>query len=152
MAGKDRGVYFLPEVNDEVLVAFERGDLRFPYVVGALWNGKDPPPVTNSDGKNDVRIIKTRKGHTLRFDDGTRGSVQLELNDGKKLLIDDDGIKLDDDKGNQLVIQTASGSMTLEAKGQLTLKAPAISIEASGTLDLKSNATLSVAGTLVKIN
>ena len=52
--------YFLPEVGDEVLVAFERGDLRFPYVLGSLWNGKDKPPSTNDDGKNDVRMIHSR--------------------------------------------------------------------------------------------
>ena len=43
-----------------MLVAFERGDMRFPYVVGSLWNGKDPSPETNSDGKNDVRVIHSR--------------------------------------------------------------------------------------------
>jgi uncharacterized protein involved in type VI secretion and phage assembly len=57
MAGKQRGACFLPEVDDEVLVAFEHGDMRFPYVLGALWNGQDAPPVTNSDGTNNVRMI-----------------------------------------------------------------------------------------------
>src|SRR5689334_12460780 len=50
MAGNERGIYFLPEVEDEVLVAFEHGDLRFPYVIGSLWNGRDKPPVKNDDG------------------------------------------------------------------------------------------------------
>src|SRR5215472_353851 len=62
MAGSSRGSYFLPEVNDEVMVAFEHGDVRFPYVLGALWNGKDSPPTTNSDGKNSIRLIKSRSG------------------------------------------------------------------------------------------
>ena len=43
-AGKDRGIYFLPEIDDEVLVAFAHGDVRFPYVIGSLWNGVDVPP------------------------------------------------------------------------------------------------------------
>ena len=47
MAGNKRGSFFLPEVEDEVLVAFEHGDLRYPYILGALWNGKDKPPDTN---------------------------------------------------------------------------------------------------------
>lgn len=51
MAGDGRGTVFIPEVDDEVLVAFEREDLRFPYVLGALWNGKDKPPLANDDGK-----------------------------------------------------------------------------------------------------
>src|SRR5262245_31955279 len=69
MAGKERGVYFLPEVNDEVLVAFEHGDPRFPLVIGALWNTEDKPPFTNDDGKNNVRAIKSRSGHTITLGD-----------------------------------------------------------------------------------
>ena len=61
MAGDDRGLVAIPEVGDEVLVAFEREDLRFPYVLGGLWNGKEKPPRDNSDGKNDDRIFKSRK-------------------------------------------------------------------------------------------
>ena len=57
MAGSGRGSYFLPEVDDEVLVAFEHGDVRSPYIVGGLWNGKDSPPANNSDGKNNIRVI-----------------------------------------------------------------------------------------------
>jgi len=152
MAGKDRGIYFIPEVEDEVLVAFERGDLRFPYVVGSLWNGKDRAPQSNSDGKDDVRQIKTRKGHTLTFNDGSTGLVQLELNDGKKLAIDDHGISVDDGKGNRIVIQSNSGSITIQAASELAFRAPTISIEASGTLDVKSSATLTLRGSLVNIN
>ena len=47
MAGNDRGLVLIPEVGDEVLVAFEREDLRFPYVLGGLWNGQDKPPIAN---------------------------------------------------------------------------------------------------------
>ena len=69
MAGNERGTYFLPEVEDEVLVAFERGDINEPYVIGMLWNGKDKPPGDNSDGKNNVKKIKTKNGHELVFSD-----------------------------------------------------------------------------------
>src|SRR5262245_14245690 len=73
MAGADRGTVMIPEVGDEVLVAFERGDIRFPYVIGSLWNGKDKPPLANTDRKNDKRIVRSRKKHYLLFDDGERG-------------------------------------------------------------------------------
>lgn len=69
MAGKERGTFFLPEVDDEVLVAFEHGDVRFPFVIGALWNGVDKPPADNGDGKNNLRIIKSRSGHTIKLND-----------------------------------------------------------------------------------
>ena len=152
MAGKQRGFYTLPEVDDEVLVAFERGDLRFPYVVGSLWNGVDQSPVDNADGRNDVRVFKTRKGHKLTFNDGTRGSVQLELNDGKRVTIDDDGIVIDDAAGDTITITSAAGEITISAKTRISLKAPQITIESSGTIDIKAGATLTARGTLVNIN
>jgi uncharacterized protein involved in type VI secretion and phage assembly len=93
MAGKNRGTYFIPENGDEVLVAFDRGDMNFPYVIGCLWNGAEPSALNNGDGKNDLRQIRSRKGHKLTFDDGSKGKVQLELNDGKRLTIDDDGFR-----------------------------------------------------------
>lgn len=65
MAGEDRGFYFLPEVDDEVLVAFEHGDIAFPYILGSLWNGKDKPPLKNDDGKNNKRMIKSRSAIKL---------------------------------------------------------------------------------------
>ena len=80
MAGPGRGIEYLPEVDDEVLVAFEHGDIRRPYVLGALWNGKDHPPLPNSTavqgGKVVRRITKTRTGHQLDFDDGT-GKIRI---------------------------------------------------------------------------
>ncbi|WP_395018470.1 phage baseplate assembly protein V [Dongia sp.] len=152
MAGGKRGVYFVPEVNDEVLVAFDRGDLRFPYVIGCLWNGVDKAPETNGDGKNDKRLIHTRKGHKLIFDDGAKGLVQLQLNDGKMLKIDDEGIAIDDAKGNSMVILSNSGGITITAKAKLALKAAQISIESSGTMDIKAGATLGLRGAMVNIN
>jgi uncharacterized protein involved in type VI secretion and phage assembly len=154
MGGGDRGMYFIPEVEDEVLVAFERGDLRFPYIVGSLWNGKDKSPATNGDGNNDIRMIKTRKGHKLTFNDnkGSKGLVQLELNDGKKLAIDDDGIRVEDGKGNSIVIKSNGGSITIQAAKDLSIKAPKIAIEATGTLDVKAGGTLGLKGSLVNIN
>jgi uncharacterized protein involved in type VI secretion and phage assembly len=152
MAGNNRGAVFLPEVGDEVLVACEREDLRFPYVLGALWNGKDKPPETNADGRNDKRMIRSRKGHRLLFDDGRRGAVELALDDGKKVRLDDDGISVDDGKGNRLAIQSSSGALTIEAGGQLTLKGASVAIEASGQLRIKAGATLNLNGTMININ
>ena len=144
MAGKNRGIYFLPEVNDEVLVAFDRGDVRFPYVIGSLWNGKDSPPETNDDGKNDVRVIHSRADHKITINDGSQPLVQIELSDGKRVTLNRDGIELDDKQGNKVTIQSTGGSITVEAKTSLSLKAPKISVEATGTLTLK--------GGMVQIN
>ena len=152
MTGGGCGVYFMPETGDEVLVAFERGDARRPYVIGSLWNSKDRAPVTNADGRNDLRLIRTRKGHQLTFDDGAKGRVDLALNDGKHLSIDDEGIRFDDGHGNGLTIQSASGAVSIQASGSIKIKASQISIESSGTIDVKAAGTLTLRGALVSIN
>jgi uncharacterized protein involved in type VI secretion and phage assembly len=152
MAGNDRGMVLIPEVGDEVLVGFEREDLRFPYVLGALWNGQDKPPLANDDGKNDKRILKSRKKHYLLFDDGDKGVVELAHENGGVVRFTDDEILLKDGQGNQLKIENKSGAMTLQANGQLNIKAATISIQASGTLELKASATLTIRGALVNIN
>ena len=151
MAGDGRGTVFIPEVGDEVLVGFERDDLRFPYVLGALWNGKDKPPVDNADGRNDRRLVRSRKAHYLLFDDGAQGIVELAHENGAVVRFTDNEIELKDSQGNSVRIEK-SGAMTLQANTQLNIKAATISIEASGTLELKANATLTIRGTLVNIN
>jgi len=152
MAGKERGLVMIPEVGDEVVVAFEREDLRFPFVLGALWNGQEKPPFTNSDGKNDWRLFKSRKKHRLLFDDGTKGVVELAHERGRKVVLDDDGFSVEDDKGNVVKVNSNSGAMTIEAKGQLNIKAASITIEATGTIELKASATMTIRGSLVNIN
>jgi uncharacterized protein involved in type VI secretion and phage assembly len=152
MAGGERGTYFVPEVGDEVLVGFERGDMSHPYVIGALWNGQLLPPETNSDGNNDRRLIRSRSGHQLLFDDGDPPKVELKLEDGKHLLIDDKGVKLEDTQGNTITIATGSGDITIESKGQLKLKSQRISIEAGASMEIKAAGTLILKGAVVQIN
>jgi len=152
MAGKERGTVFIPEVGDEVLVAFEREDLRFPYILGGLWNGKDKPPLANDDGKNDKRVIQSRKKHYLKFDDGAQGVVELKHEKGRRIVFDDNGFVVEDERGNSVKVDSNSGAMTIEAKGQLSIKAATISIEATGTLEVKASATLTLRGSLVNIN
>ncbi len=152
MAGGERGTYFIPEIGDEVLVGFERGDLSHPYILGALWNGQQHPPETNDDGNNDRRLIRSRSGHELRFDDGDPPTVELKLEDGKHLLLDDKGVKVEDDKGNTITIETGSGTITIESKSQLKLKSQTIAIEAGASMEIKASGTLTLKGAVVQIN
>ena len=146
MAGEKRGALFLPEVGDEVLVAFEQGDRDRPYVIGALWNGKDKPPKTNDNGKNNIRLIQSRSGHQIILDD-TDGSEKIEITDktGK----------------NSIVWDAAENTITITAEKDIVLKAPSgkISLDAK-ELELKSSAnttaeatgTMTVKGSTVNIN
>jgi uncharacterized protein involved in type VI secretion and phage assembly len=154
MAGKDRGLFLLPEVDDEVLVAFEHGDPRFPYVVGSLWNGSDTPPEDNADGKNNVRVIKSRSGHVVRLTDED-GKEKIEI--------------IDKSEKNSVVIDTAENTITITAEKDIVLSAPNGSIkldaqkvevkssadskvEAGGGMDLKASGTMNVKGATVNIN
>ncbi len=152
MAGKERGLVFIPEVGDEVLVAFEREDLRFPCVLGALWNGKEKPPRSNGDGNNDERILQSRKKHYLLFKDGSEGAVELAHEKGRKVLFDDNGIVVQDEKGNSIKIDSKSNKITIKAVGSLDIKAKSISIQSSGKCDLKAGGLLTLKGSQVHIN
>jgi phage baseplate assembly protein V len=109
MAGNGRGFYSLPEVDDEVLVLFDRGDVRFPFVIGALWNGKDQAPANNSDGHNSQRVIKSRSGHVIRLMD-EQGAEKVEI--------------VDASGRNSVVIDTAANSVTVTADARIVLSAP----------------------------
>lgn len=173
MTGKDRGTWFLPEVEDEVLVAFEHGSVEFPYVIGSLWNGKDTPPRDNADGQNNERVIRTRLGHELVFGDKDgEGKVEIKTKAGHQILLDDasgsEKITLVDKSGNNKIeLDSAAGSvavtgdMKLSIKAQqieitadtsLTLKSQQIEISADAAATVKSSSMLTLKGSLVKIN
>jgi uncharacterized protein involved in type VI secretion and phage assembly len=158
---------FMPEVNDEVLVAFEHGDIRRPYVIGSLWNGTDAPPldVSQPDTK-DKRVVVSRKGHTLTFFDGSspdKSNISLVLSDGKtklhlgadkiELISDNKSIELKHNNGSILLkdngdIKLEGLNIALKAKKDITLDGTSIKVKATGpaevsgaTLELKGNGT-----------
>lgn len=124
MAGGGRGTWFIPEVGDEVLVSFLAGDPKWPYVVGALWNGQDDPP-ESIDADNDVRSITSRSGIKIKMDD-TGGAVTLTLETpgGQKATFadGDSSVELADANGNS--IRMDSSGITITAASQLTVEAP----------------------------
>ncbi len=154
MAGKERGMTFLPEVDDEVLVAFEFGDINMPYVIGSLWNGVDIPPYGNDDGKNNIRIIKSRSGHVIRLDD-TDGEEKIEITDKEKknmiiINIKEKKISLTSEK--DIEISAPDGKVTIKAKDLEVKTTASAKIEASSTIDLKASGTMTVKGATVNIN
>jgi uncharacterized protein involved in type VI secretion and phage assembly len=150
MAGNDRGTYFLPEVGDEVLVSFEHGDIQQPIVIGGLWNGKDKPPTTNQNGKNDVRMIKSRSGHIFSLNDESgKETIEIHTKAGHKIILDDSSgsekIEIIDKTGNNSIsIDSNQNSVTLKGGTKISLQASLIEIKADASLDLK--------GGVVKIN
>lgn len=154
MAGNDRGLYFLPEVDDEVLVGFEHGIVEFPFVLGALWNGKDKTPESNDDGDNNKRVIRSRSGHTIRLDD-TDGKGKVEIVDGSEknkivISMDDDTITITADA--DISIESSNGKLKLSGNGVQIKSNAEVKIEATQTMDLKSDAQTNIKGSMVNIN
>ena len=154
MAGKERGFYFLPEVEDEVLVAFEHGDVRFPYVVGSLWNGKDAPPASNGDGKNNVRVIKSRSGHVVRLTDED-GKEMIEIVDKSaknSIVLDTSKNTITITADKDIVLSAAQGKIKLDAQ-EIEIKSSAnAKVEAGGNVDLKATGQMNVKGATVNLN
>ena len=111
MAGNGRGSFFMPELEDEVLVAFEHGDTRFPYVIGFLWNGQDLPPGT------DVRDRKfvSKNGHQIRFIDstaesGSKGALVIEDAHGNRITMSDGKVRVE----SKFSIEIAAAAIYLQ--------------------------------------
>lgn len=148
MAGADRGSRFVPEVDDEVLVAFEQGDPRRPYILGSLWSKTDTPPADDGDqAANNWRYIKSRSGHVIRFDD-TDGGEKIELIDKDekhRIIIDTSGDKI------EIICDTGDVMVSAEA-GKVEVKASDIKVESSGSMTLEAAATMTIKGATVNIN
>jgi phage protein D/phage baseplate assembly protein gpV len=135
MAGRGRGIFWLPELDDEVLVAFEHGDINHPYVVGCLWNGRDAPPkkaaeVVGGDGKVNQRVIYSRSGHIITIDD-TQGKENISIVDktGKN------SIKLDSPT-NTLTV-AVDGNMLFQAdKGDIKVQSKTVTMQASDAVKI----------------
>ncbi|HWE28440.1 MAG TPA: phage baseplate assembly protein V [Polyangia bacterium] len=189
MAGKDRGVFWLPEVEDEVLVCFVNGDFNQGVILGAFWNGTDKPIYSNKDAsgkvtdlklqgkneakKNDLRVLRSRVGHQLVFndnaseprvalhsqqkhrivlDDKDNAPTQIEIYDGKE-----ENYILIDTKNKKITIESKSGDMLLKCKEKFTVEAKNIEMKSDENTKItvgknfemkaSSNMTIKASGT-----
>jgi uncharacterized protein involved in type VI secretion and phage assembly len=115
-ADNRQGIQILPEVGTQVVVAFEAGDLRRPYIVGSCWNGKEALPEAPV-AANDKRLWRTRAGSLLEFDDdATAAKVTLSMKSGHKLVMDDEA--------QQVTLAHANGcTITLDVSGEVRISA-----------------------------
>ena len=139
-AGAGRGFYWLPEVNDEVLVAFERGEAHRPYVVGALWNGKDKPMATAYTADNTTRMIQTKSGHQIILDD-KKGAEKIIISDksGKRTMTFDV-------KNKKFLIEAKEGDVEIHAEKKIILECEDLEIKTkkTGKIDIGSTFDLNV--------
>ena len=165
-AGDNRGMFFRPEIGDEVIVGFLNDDPRDPIILGMLNSSAKPAPLQAAD-KNDQKGYISRSGMKLLFDDDKK-SIDLETPGGRSILIDDDSgvIKLEDGNGNKIVLNSdgisieSAKAISLKAQTDITVEGNNISSKAQmsftaeGTsgIELKSSATAVLKGSLVQIN
>ena len=155
-AGGGYGSFWIPELDDEVLVAFEHGDMRFPFVIGGLYNGVDNPPSDRSDAKNqklfrtkgehqvllddspgDERIkITTKKGNTADLSDADQ-SITIKTKGGHTITLDDLAREVTvKSSGGQSLKMDAGGAVTVKGVSQVTLDAAKINIGAGASFSL----------------
>lgn len=132
MGGNNRGTWFVPDVQDEVLVAFECGDPRRAYVVGALWNGQDAPPESmDSGGSNDKKTIRSRNGVVVTLDDASGSeSLLLETPGGQSVTLQDGpgSIEISDSNGNSITLESAG--VTVRASAKVTVEGSTVEVSA----------------------
>lgn len=171
MAGPERGMFFRPEVGDEVLIGLLQRDPRWPYVIGSIWSKKDKPPVDDDKAKeNNWRFFRSRSGHIFKFDD-TKDAETIEIIDkdmARRIIIESKGekIRIECDKGD-IEIKATNGNITIVAskglevtadtikvtgKKSLTVESKAIEMKANGNMTLEATDTLTIKGKLVNIN
>lgn len=180
MTGKEMGSLFIPEVGDEVVVAFHLGQIRYPIVIGMLWNQKNKPP--SPADKNDERKIVSRSGNQIMFTDKAgEETITVKTKKGQTVVMadKDESLTVADSSGNnkivikggsanEISITSSSTKITLDAKGsvviesakEVKIKSTQVNIEASATmaikagasLDLKSDGMINIKGSIVKIN
>jgi uncharacterized protein involved in type VI secretion and phage assembly len=162
MGGHNRGSWFIPDVNDEVLVSFEAGDVRRPYVIGALWNGQDSPPETmDGAGNNYKKVLRSRNGVKITLDDQD-GQEQfiVETPGGQKITLKDGpgSVEIVDSNGNSIKMETsgitinASGKVTINAGAQVAVSAGLVQVDAgmskfSGVVQCDTLIATTVVGT-----
>jgi phage baseplate assembly protein V len=136
-AGNGYGSAFVPEQGDEVVVAFVHGDMRFPIVIGGLYNGKDKPPAAPVNGQ-DQKTIRTKAGHQLTFDDqSSQAAVRVTSAAGHTVELDDQGNKV-------RVAMSGGGSMVLDSNG--------ITLQTSGNITLQAGGTVKLSGASIQLS
>lgn len=130
-ADNDQGLQVLPEVGSQVVVGFEAGSLRRPYIVGAAWNGRESLP-TEPEAANNLRVFRTRSGSLLEFDD-TEGTVKVTLStrSGHRLVMKDapQEVSLEHQNGCRITM-TAAGQVRIDANASVDLTASLINVHA----------------------
>lgn len=152
LAGPNYGSFMLPQVNDTALVAFADGDASQSFVLGFLWTGTQMPPVPKDQQPN-VRVIRTKQGKTISFDDSPQGRISIVDEKKNEVLID---------TANNRIAITSQGDLSITANGQLTLQAAGVTVQNTAgsvkaqltaeSMQLNGGANMKLQATMIDLN
>lgn len=149
-AGNERGAFFIPEIDDEVIVGCINNNPDVPIILGKLYSSSHPTPFP-IEAENNIQGLVSKENTKIIINDEDK-SVEISTDKGNKLLISDaeKGFVLEDENGNKLMMN--SDGITLESARDITLKANTnINIEGINST-LKSSAIMELSGSLIKLN
>lgn len=131
-AGNNRGAFWMPDVDDEVVVAFVQGDSRMPIILGGLWNGSSRAPETLQPANN-LKVVRSRNGNRIVLDDTSgREKVIIETPAGNRITLSDGGgsaVTIEDMHGNTTTM--AGSGVTVRTGSKLTIEASQIEVTAA---------------------
>ena len=154
MAGMAHGFYFIPDIDDEVLVAFEHGDLKAPYIIGSLWNGMAPPPLPSPLAQ--MRMIRTPLGNQIVFTEEPPSIVITTSDMTHTVTISSAGIQIVSD--TNIINMTPDGisitgaNINLISEGNISISGSNVTVSGSASTSVQSAGICSVKGSLVEIN
>lgn len=129
-ADDQQGLEILPEVDSQVVVAFEAGNLRRPYIVGAAWNGRARPP-QDPQRSNDIRLLRSRRGSRLEFDDSAAPKVRLTMESGHQVVLDDAAQQVVVRHGMGCTVRLTPTSVEITGNISMTVTAPMVTVDAA---------------------
>jgi phage baseplate assembly protein gpV len=158
-AGKEAGLFMMPEVGDEVLVIFGHGDFSQPFVLGGLWNGqKSIPPETANASSGEKPLVRTwhsSSGHWLAMYDNADNKVEIGSAGGSSLTLDDANQKiiLETKNGLTITLDDGGSKITIESQNEIELKASGnLKLQAGGNLDLQASGQVNIQGATINLN
>lgn len=153
-AGPGYGAFFLPQKNDAVLLGFANGDASRAYVLGFLWNGAQKPPVEKAK-QQDVRVIQTKSGKTIMFDDSQQGK-------GSIVIVDNNKNRIEIDTANNKITLSSEGDLDISAKGNVTIRGAQVTVQntsgsvkaalTSASMQLQGGQSMKLSATMIDLN
>ncbi len=158
MAGSGHGFFVMPQIGDQVVVAFNYGDISEPYIVGVVRKATDLPQIAAPTEAMTKRKLRTPVGHEIDFDDATQ-ALTITSSTKQKVSMNLEGVELTAGLGAASIQMTIGGAVTITAATSIELNAPTITLngtvvemKAASSAILNGGASCTVQGAVVKIN